>query len=574
MRHRVLLLHPEDQLPARTKHAWDLIVDLGRAPAAPYEDWSRQANCKVVSVFDFAQGTDDLHRTRELLEHGMGQAVDRYGIDWWDVLVQSVVPEIQQLISLVRLAATIEPGAGIFCTRPHFLATALQRFTGGRLAVLETAGHTLRRRVTHHARAVTRLNWAQLMQVVQDKFDPEHAIRSRFARRTPPPSAPRVLLPSAYVNVSRTAVAFARVLPDVQFLLLHARNSGRLAALPANVHQGSLDGYFSTVDRAEVKTLTSDLARLCRQLAHSAPELGLAQASGLLASMQGRLKWGLAVRDAWLRVFDSQAIAACLCADDSNPYSRLPLIIAKQRGLPALACHHGALDSRMAIKTSHADFYIAKSEMERDYLARVCRVSKDAIVTGGNGHKETHAMASSRDWLVFFTEPYHALGWRTEEIYRDLLPQLVTLARRCQLELVFKLHPFDSISGHRRLLRQFLGRSMAANIRVITGPISAELWERCACALTVQSTVALECSSRGIPIFLCGWLADCSSGYVEQFDRFGSGQLLHSPAELEQVPDRINSHKFSSIPPTDSLNSETLRCLLNGTYSRGALATA
>ena len=575
MRNRVLLLHPEDQVPPRNECAWDVIVDLGRAPAATYQDWGRKANCKVVSVFDFADGTNDLHRTREFIERGIGRVVDRLGIDWWDVLVQSVVPQLQQLICLERLSAEWSSGADIISTRPHFLATALQRRLHGNLTILETTGQRLRRMASHYAGTVGRLDAVQLTQVIQDKFDPEHAVRSRMAHPLPASSEPLILLPSAYVNVSRTAVSFAGKLPDAQFLLVHARNSGRLSALPPNVRQASLDGYFSAVDHDELKTLSDAIARLNRNLALIAHELDLAEASGVLANLESRLRWRLAVRDAWLNLFDSQAITACLCADDSNPYSRIPLMIAKLRGLPALACHHGALDSRMAIKQSHADFYIAKSEMERDYLARVCRVSEDAIVTGGlNGHKETHAMASRGDRLVFFTEPYQAAGWRMEEIYRELLPQLVSLAQRCQLELVFKLHPFESISGHRSLLRQFLDRTAAAKIRVITGPISAELWDRCACALTVQSSVALECSSRGIPIFLCGWLADRSSGYVDQFARFGSGQLLHSPAEFEQVPDRINSHKFSSIPHTELLNSETLRCLLNGTYSRRALATA
>src|SRR5215470_19202673 len=110
MSNRVLLLHPDDQIPQQKTHSWDLIVDLGRAPAVTYEDWSRKANCKVVSVFDFAQGTDDLHRTRELLEHGMGSVVDRFGIDWWDVLVQSVVPQLQKLVCLGRLGAEVSAG--------------------------------------------------------------------------------------------------------------------------------------------------------------------------------------------------------------------------------------------------------------------------------------------------------------------------------------------------------------------------------------------------------------------------------------------------------------------------------
>ena len=116
---KVLLLHPDDPIPARRDHAWDFIVDLGRAPVATYQEWSQKANCKVSSVFDFADGTDDLHRTRQIVEHGMGKVVDRLGIDWWDVLVQSVVPELQQLICLARLGASIESETDIYCTRPH-----------------------------------------------------------------------------------------------------------------------------------------------------------------------------------------------------------------------------------------------------------------------------------------------------------------------------------------------------------------------------------------------------------------------------------------------------------------------
>jgi len=40
---RVLLLHPEDELPPeRAGRNWDLIVDLGRAPVATYERWPRR----------------------------------------------------------------------------------------------------------------------------------------------------------------------------------------------------------------------------------------------------------------------------------------------------------------------------------------------------------------------------------------------------------------------------------------------------------------------------------------------------------------------------------------------------
>ena len=252
------------------------------------------------------------------------------------------------------------------------------------------------------------------------------------------------------------------------------------------------------------------------------------------------MRWGIAVRDAWNGVFESETVLGCLCADDSNPYSRLPLILAANRGIPTLVCHHGAMDSKMAVKVAHADTYLAKGEIEQDFLVRSCGVAPERVVLGGQGLASTPettkpAARSTEPWLVFFTEPFQAAGWRTEEVYRDLLPKLWSLAQSCGLKLVFKLHPFESVKGHRRILRKYLPRQ-EAGIGVIAGAPSPQLWRNTRFALVVQSTVALQCASLGIPVFLCSWLRDSSSGYVEQFSRFGIGHILESSDELSDIP--------------------------------------
>lgn len=577
---RVLLLHPDDKPSSFPQLKWNLVVDLGRAPAATYADWSRWLACPVMSLFDLAEGTDDLHRTRELLECGIGEAVDAFGIDWWDVLAQSIVPQIQQLILLRRLAATIDAGTDVYSTRPHFLASALRALIGGKLVTLQGARQRVFGRVNHYVGALRQLEFAQLTQVIQDKFDPQHTVRRLFAGQSKYSAHPVVLLPSAYVNVSRTAVAYAAMLPDIEFLLVIARNNGRLETLPKNVRAISLDEYFSNVDEGEARKLRQACRRLRLRLASSAPEFELAEASGLMTSLDNRLKWGLAVRNAWCGVFDSETISACLCADDSNPYSRLPLIIAKNRRIPALACHHGALDSRMAIKKQHADFYLAKGEMEWDYLVRLCGIAQERIATGAPTCPQTPApplkpKPSFAGWMVFFTEPYHSSGWRIGEVYRELLPKLVALAGECGLELVFKLHPFESAAGHRRILRHHLSQDTADAIRVLTGPTPPDLWQLTKCALTVQSSVALESSMRGIPTFLCGWLADPCTGYVQQFERFGIGRILRVPQELDQVPHCMASpRQIGHNSLADSMDPETLHQLLSGAYSHPAVASA
>ena len=223
----------------------------------------------------------------------------------------------------------------------------------------------------------------------------------------------------------------------------------------------------------------------------------------------------------------------------------------------------------MAIKVAHADTYLAKGEIERDYLLRSCGVAPEKVVLGGQGLSSSPdpakpAARSHQPWLVFFTEPYHATGWRDEEVYCDLLPKLWSLAQSCGLKLVFKIHPFESVRGHRRILRKYLPRQ-EPGIGVIAGAPSPALWHNTRFALTVQSTVALQCASLGIPVFLCSWLRDSTSGYVEQFSRFGVGHILESADELSEVPGLLErKDKTIQIRPSlwETMDPAKLRDLL------------
>ncbi len=538
---RVLLLHPEDELPGeRSGGKWDLVVDLSRAPLATYERWGAQTGGRVISVYDFARDFEDQHRVRELLQFGMGRWVDGLGIDWWDVLSLMIEPDLRQLMLIGRLAHELPAGCELHTSRSSILAIALQTFIGAK-QVVRAAGFRPGMRWARHYRDVfAQLDRAQMSQAFQDKFDREHFVRRRLARRRRSSKYPVVLLPSAYVNVSRTAASYAALLPNEKFLLVYARNSARLKNLPSNIHTTSLDSYFATPDRREAASLTQSWESLKARLMAGAPEYSAADATGLLDRIPGLMRWGIAVRDAWNGVFESETVRGCLCADDSNPYSRLPLILAANRGIPTLVCHHGAMDSKMAVKVAHADAYLAKGEIEQDFLVRSCGVAPERVVLGGQGLASSPETAkpaarSTEPWLVFFTEPFQAAGWRTEEVYRDLLPKLWSLAQSCGLKLVFKLHPFESVKGHRRILRKYLPRQ-EVGIGVVAGAPSPQLWRNTRFALVVQSTVALQCASLGIPVFLCSWLRESSSGYVKQFSRFGIGHILESSDELSDIP--------------------------------------
>ena len=565
---KVLLLHPDDEAPV--KGHWDRIVDLGRAPAFRYREWQRGFDARVVSVYDYAEEVTDLHRIRETLAPGLDRLVDKAGVDWWDVFSLWLIEDLQQLLLAQRLAKEIGPKAEVHATLGSRITQILGNVLGTPAVVHETAEAKLLSRFRRYPKAVAQLDRAQLMQVVQDKFDRQHTIRRRLVRRARLSGEPCVLLPSAYINVSRAAAGYARMLPDEHFLLVWARRSGKLQSLPPNVEQTALDSYFPDGGSRETRQIVDAWLQLKRELAADNETLRLADKSGVLDAFPDHLRWGVAVRSAWNRLFETETITACLCADDSNPYSRIPLILAKNRNLPTVACHHGALDFRMAIKRQHADAYLVKSEMERDYLVRQCAVSADRLAGLTQPARKQESPARSHgNWMVFFTEPYAVHGWRTREIYRELLPALIALCAELGLELVFKLHPFESVKGHRRLLREIAGSLASAKIRVLGGPPAPEVWDNIRFAMTVQSTVAMECTARGVPVFLCAWLRDPYTGYVPQFARFGMGHSLESIELIKDIPQLLERGYCGRVGLDVAIDSgaKQLHELLSGAWA-------
>ncbi len=101
------------------------MVDLGRAPAVTYQNWSKQADCRVISLYEFAEGFEDLRHIRRLLQLGMGQMMDGSGVDWWDVLSLMIEPELRLLLLVGRLATDPQPGYVTYASRSTPLAPAV-----------------------------------------------------------------------------------------------------------------------------------------------------------------------------------------------------------------------------------------------------------------------------------------------------------------------------------------------------------------------------------------------------------------------------------------------------------------
>lgn len=469
--------------------------------------------------------------------------MDDEGIDWWELMTPMVWSHALNLLALLPLAHQISPTAELWATRPGGSAAMLavilnrpfQNFGGG--GVARSAA-----RAMHFARLVRRFSLTQIKQIFLDKYDSGHQWRSRFTARQRACIEPVILLPSAYVNVSRMAGAYARLLPGQPFLMVATRQSAKQFVAPPNVQVRDLASYADTGRIPEANSLIEEWVKVKEDL-QSSPELRVLSQAGILNSFPAWICNGLRTRNAWREVLQHEPIIGVLCGDDSNPYTRLPVLLANRRNISTVDFHHGALDGLYAIKKLPSDLYLSKNEMERDYLLRVCGLPADRVVMGapsmGNVRSVNESTRPLGSSIIFFSEPYEIAGMRTEQVYGELLPALCRVAQRSGHALIVKLHPFESLSQRGRIIQEILTLEDRKLITVVDGPLSPELMAKAWCGITVESTTVMDCLQNGVCCFLCSWLAHSAYDYVQQYARFGLGEILEDARELAEIPQRL-----------------------------------
>jgi hypothetical protein len=565
---RVLLLHPEDSPSSGpwSRQRWDLIVDLGKSSEFSEERWSRQYSCPILRSDIFNLGIADTRRVREIFSAGTGRLIDDEGIDWWDLTNVRLAPEALTTLVLHRVAAEIDARAELWSTRAswqtNILASlcnrAVQNFGSGHLA--RSAAYAMR-----YAALFQHFSPRQIGQIFLDKYDAGYRWRSRVASRSKPCSQPVVLLPSAYENVSRMAAAYARLLPEQSFLMVATRWSAKQFECPANVQIRDLSTYArEEYPAAEAASLDARWIKLKDDLCSSAEFRQLVQA-GILNAFPSWFHVGLSVRNAWREMMAREPVCSVLCGDDSNTFTRLPVLLATKKKIATIDFHHGAFDGRYLMKDLPCDIYLAKNEMECDYLRRVCGLPADKVmILPPQQPRIQTAIDSERNRsasIVFFSELYEAGSMRTEEVYRELLPRLVRVARAERRNLVVKLHPFESREQRAKLVSEVLSREDTELITVVEGPLTQEFLSRAWFGITVESTTVMDCLENGTPCFLCAWLGHRTYGYSEQYARFGVGEQLQHAEEIEEIPTRLASlvNQPALHPSSKITDASTLR---------------
>ena len=246
---KVLLLNQEDS-PCSGSWAnqrWDLIVDLGWAGSSCYRQWEKQLGTRFLSLYDFQETLEIFRRVNELIDVGRNQLIDSHGLDWWEMHAATNYQLLQSSYLLARLCEHLKTRCTeLAASRPsletHILGRALSR-TVTSFSSLVAPQRKLRFRVER----LRRLTSAQILEIAFDKWDSSYRYRRWWSRHgRAGASEPMVLLPSPYVNVSRTILAYASLLPQKKFLLAATRNNGKWKHAPGNVLQTSLDRKRAT----------------------------------------------------------------------------------------------------------------------------------------------------------------------------------------------------------------------------------------------------------------------------------------------------------------------------------------
>jgi hypothetical protein len=594
---KVLLLDPLDAPDVWTVRGarCDRVVDLGLAGAGTYTRWNELFHFPASTLSSLRNGLNDFFHIRSLLTAGCGRLVDDYGLDWWEILSILLVEQLESVIMLERLAETISADE-VYISRPGVLATILQCLLSGRLQVFPPKRNHFFSKLAHYLDVPRKLSFSQIVDVFCDKYDPGQQLRARFSHTRQKSGPPVVLIPTAYVNVSRTGIAYANTLTQQDFLLVSTRRSGWLKHLPSNVAAAWLASYAVVRDRrAEIADMEIRWRALLRDL-RELREFKILDMIGCFNRFLRHLRHGLEIRDAWRNVLDLEPVQAVLCADDSNPYTRIPLLLARKRGLPSIACHHGALDGYYALKRRYGEAILAKGRMEQDYLVQRCGVPADNVEIGSPAPpSEAKANISttplpqnelanrqnqwrrdaSRPQILFISEGYEVGNARAEEFYRDVLPPLADLALNTGRKLIVKLHPTESKRERYGMVKRVLSSHQMAVTQVVAGPLTDALLDATWFGVTVLSTVAMECAVRGIPCFLCKWLEYSFHEYIDQFIRFGVGIRLNDPHEIIKIPQCLE--KYEPDPAVrancwEPIRAERLMTLL--TSSKRLCATA
>ena len=97
--------------------------------------------------------------------------------------------------------------------------------------------------------------------------------------------------------------------------------------------------------------------------------------------------------------------------------------------------------------------------------------------------------------------------------------------------------------------------------------MTADLFARAWCSLTVESSVAVESALHGVPCFLCSWFDVSWHDYGKQYAKYSAGYPLDSPQRIREIPQLLEQFQITDATRRSlqsSISPERLESVLSG----------
>ncbi|MFO1316187.1 MAG: hypothetical protein U1F58_11345 [Burkholderiales bacterium] len=268
-----------------------------------------------------------------------------------------------------------------------------------------------------------------------------------------------------------------------------------------------------------------------------------------------------ALFDRWVATVRPDAVIV------GNPvFEAYALHAARRRGIPTVLLQHGILGDFCQFIDPPVDHYVVRGEFWKDFLAPEAR-RRACVLDPSPAIAAPRAAPTDRASVVFISTPYALQEFLDGRDLDAILAVLVAAAKEAGRELVIRVHPLEQVAHYRTRVRGLLeGMSAAPEVSYSQGPGLDDVLGRAAVAVTLSSTVFLDCLRHRVPIVSFAW-HDFS--FRAQIERWGVFRFAPDLSQLKQlVADAIDgrlapyaksTEPFLAATPADALRAGLAR---------------
>jgi hypothetical protein len=365
------------------------------------------------------------------------------------------------------------------------------------------------------------------------RFDPSGLRRARL-RWASAPAPARAILVSSYVNPTRAAFEALSVFGTRP--ALHLRSGpGALGGIPvpAGVRSVPLAAAIALDRRGARKAVAQacDAVRdRLRGLSTRDPHdpWGEDDATrfrrALVPTLVPEVAAAIVGLDAVVAATRAETV---IVGDEFSFVDRAALHLGKVRGIPTASRQHGVLDSHYLRDSILADVHLAWDEATVAWLEVHGAIPPGQTVrVAGRGAAEPGPPAGRGNDVVLFLQPLELVGVPMADWLSETLPPLLRAARSSGGRLRAKLHPLQSRSA----LAALLPADFAGQVDLVTDISAREILQTARAAVTLDSSVAVDCRDFGVPCFSTAWY---EGTYAQDLARLGWVVPCATPERLE-----------------------------------------